>query len=267
MLKFKIGCLLSALSLALCCGGLAEADQLETWTNSIGMKFVRVPAGKFMMGENPPLSEGKRDEHPAHEVTIGRPFYMGAHEVTQAQWEKVMGSNPSRHKGSDNPVDSVSWNDAQEFIRKLNRMENGASYRLPTEAEWEHAARAGTRTRYFLATMSPLFPTLHGSRKTPAGRRILWARKSLMRGEFATPLEMSGNGLACAGKRAESHKSRQLNGLRKPACLGATYTRTIEASPRILAMIHAWRVFSRQRAASPAILADVSRQLAEGISG
>lgn len=138
--------------------GLAKSGQLETHTNSIGMKFVLVPAGKFIMGENLPLSEGKGDERPAHEVTISRPFYMGQHEVTQEQWEKVMGGNPSMHPGQANPVDSVSWNDAQAFIRKLNQMEGHSRYRLPTEAEWEYAARAGTGTRYFFGNDEALLP-------------------------------------------------------------------------------------------------------------
>lgn len=147
MSRLRIACFMMALLLP----GfrIADAAQLENHVNSIGMKFVRVPAGTFTMGENPPLSEGKSDEHPAHEVTISKPFYIGIHEVTQKQWRDVMGSNPSRHKGGDNPVDSVSWNDAQEFIRRLNQREGHSRYRLPSEAEWEYAARGGAKTRYF----------------------------------------------------------------------------------------------------------------------
>ena len=122
----------------------------EKHTNSIGMQFVKIPAGVFMMGEDPSLNgEGKDDEHPQHEVMISRPYFIGAHEVTQKQWQTVMGNNPSFHKGENNPVDSVSWNDVQEFIKKLNQKEGHQRYRLPTEAEWENAARAGTTTRYF----------------------------------------------------------------------------------------------------------------------
>lgn len=128
---------------------IANAAQLENHTNSIGMKFVRIPAGTFIMGENLPLSEGKDDERPAHEVTISKPFYIAIHEVTQKQWRDVMGSNPSLHKGDENPVDSVSWKDAQKFISRLNRREGHSRYRLPTEAEWEYAARGGAKTRYF----------------------------------------------------------------------------------------------------------------------
>jgi formylglycine-generating enzyme required for sulfatase activity len=84
------------------------------------------------------------DEEPSHEVQITRGFEMGKYEVTQAQWYVVMDANPSHFNGPDLPVETVSWNDAQEFIGKLNAMNDGYRYRLPTEAEWEYAARAGT---------------------------------------------------------------------------------------------------------------------------
>ena len=115
--------------------------------NSIGMEFVLIPAGSFLMGD--PKAEGYFAEvKRPHRVNITRPFYLGKYEVTQEQWERVMGSNPSRFKGRDNPVESVSWNDAQEFVRRLNAMEGHRRYRLPTEAEWEYAARAGSTTAY-----------------------------------------------------------------------------------------------------------------------
>ncbi|MDA7492640.1 formylglycine-generating enzyme family protein [bacterium] len=109
---------------------------------SIGMEFKLIPAGTFIMGEG--------DQ--AHEVTLTKPFWMGVHEVTQAQYEQVMGVNPSKYKGADNPVETVSWEDAVEFCRKLSELpaekEAGNVYRLPTEAEWEYACRAGTNTKY-----------------------------------------------------------------------------------------------------------------------
>ena len=90
------------------------------------------------------------NEHPQHEVTITEPFYMGVYEVTQAQWLAVMENNPSEYSVCDGcPVDRVSWNDAQEFISKLNALENTDKYRLPTEAEWEYAARGGTTTIWY----------------------------------------------------------------------------------------------------------------------
>jgi formylglycine-generating enzyme required for sulfatase activity len=111
--------------------------------NSIGMEFVRIPAGEFLMGSN-----NYDNEKPPHRVRISRAFYLGQYEVTQAQWQVVMGTNPSRFKGETLPVEQVSREDAQEFIRCLNAKEGGAKYRLPTEAEWEYAARAGTTTAY-----------------------------------------------------------------------------------------------------------------------
>ena len=84
-----------------------------------------------------------------HEVRISKPFYLGKYEVTQKEWQAVMGSNPSRFTGDANlPVESVSWQDVQAFIQKLNAKEGGTRYRMPTEAEWEYAARAGTTTTY-----------------------------------------------------------------------------------------------------------------------
>ncbi|GHV58266.1 hypothetical protein FACS189460_5780 [Deltaproteobacteria bacterium] len=124
------------------------ATRPQTYTNSLGTEFVLIPAGTFVMG-SPPEDESAYDwEKPAHQVTISRPFYLSKYEVTQAQWEEVMGSNPSYFKGRDNPVENVSWEDVQEFIKRLNQMEGTNKYRLPTEEEWEYAARAGSQTRY-----------------------------------------------------------------------------------------------------------------------
>jgi formylglycine-generating enzyme required for sulfatase activity len=105
-------------------------------------EFVQVPAGEFVMGSE--SSEAFPDEKPVHRVRITKAFELGKYEVTQAQWEAAMGSTPSNFKGADRPVEQVSWNDAQEFLSKLNERKDGYRYRLPTEAEWEYAARAGT---------------------------------------------------------------------------------------------------------------------------
>ncbi len=120
-----------------------------TYTNSIGMEFVLIPAGEFEMGA--PTNEAGRDndEGPVHQVALQHAFYMGTYEVTQVQWRAVMGSDPAFFTGDDNlPVEMVSWDDVQEFIRKLNAKEGTDKYRLPSEAEWEYACRAGTTTRY-----------------------------------------------------------------------------------------------------------------------
>jgi len=119
----------------------------KTHRNSIGMEFVLIPAGTFQMGSDD--SNAYEDEKPVHTVRLTQPFYLGKHEVTQGQWQAVMGNNPSRFTGDPSrPVETVSWDDVQEFIRRLNSREGGAMYRLPTEAEWEYAARAGTTTRW-----------------------------------------------------------------------------------------------------------------------
>ena len=112
------------------------------------MEFVLIQPGEFDMGS--PANEAGRydDEGPVHHVKISEPFYLGKYEVTQKQWHEVMGYNPSYFKGDDLPVENVSWDDVQEFIKKLNKKENTHKYRLPSEAEWEYAARAGTTTRY-----------------------------------------------------------------------------------------------------------------------
>ena len=117
-----------------------------THRNSIGMDFVLVPAGSFTMGSTDRGHEG--DEQPLHRVTISKPFYLGKYEVTQGQWQAVMGKTPSRYKNPKRPVEQVSWDDVQAFIRTLNAKEGGTRYRLPTEAEWEYAARAGSTTAY-----------------------------------------------------------------------------------------------------------------------
>jgi formylglycine-generating enzyme required for sulfatase activity len=115
-------------------------------SNGVQTQMVYVPGGTFLMGS--PLSETGRDkdEGPQSNATVSN-FYMSKYEVTQAQYEAVMGTNPSGFKGDNLPVDSVSWNDAVEFCRKLSRA-SGREYRLPTEAEWEYASRAGTTGPY-----------------------------------------------------------------------------------------------------------------------
>jgi len=118
-------------------------------TNSIGMRLVLIPPGEFQMGS--PAGDGvaSSDEKPHHNVRITKPFYLGVCEVTQEQYERVMAQNPSRFKGDpQRPVGYVSWTGAAEFCRKLSEKE-GVTYRLPTEAEWEYACRAGTTTRYY----------------------------------------------------------------------------------------------------------------------
>ena len=130
--------------------GLLKEKCYPACRNSLGMELVYVPAGSFMMGS--PSTEPQRSstEGPQRLVTIRQRFLMGRHEVTQGQYEAVMGTNPSSFKncGKDCPVERVSWNDAKEFIKRLNDRNDGFVYSLPTEAEWEYAARAGTTTAF-----------------------------------------------------------------------------------------------------------------------
>jgi len=121
----------------------------DKFTNSIGMSFVFINPGTFMMG-SPSGESGRGSDETLHQVTLTRGYYMQTTEVTQGQWRRVMGNNPSEFNncGDDCPVEQVSWEDAQKFIRKLNQIEKHNRYRLPTEAEWEYACRAGTTTPF-----------------------------------------------------------------------------------------------------------------------
>jgi formylglycine-generating enzyme required for sulfatase activity len=113
----------------------------------VSMKLALIPAGKFTMGSPDGEKDRSGNEGPQREVTISNPFYMGVYEVTQEQYEQVMGKNPSSFKGAQNPVESVSWDEAVEFCTKLSQ-KTGKTVRLPTEAEWEYACRAGSKTRF-----------------------------------------------------------------------------------------------------------------------
>jgi formylglycine-generating enzyme required for sulfatase activity len=108
------------------------------------VEFVEIQPGTFRMGCSPGDEQCLDTETPAHMVSITKGFYLGRYEVTQAQWQAAMGKNPSQFKGDTRPVERVSWNDVQGFIANLNARKDGYHYRLPTEAEWEYAARAGS---------------------------------------------------------------------------------------------------------------------------
>jgi len=125
-----------------------KATLMDTYTNSLGMNFRLLSSGAFMMGS--PVDEpGRHKNEEQHQVILTRSFYMQTTTVTQMQWKAVIGSNPSyfQKSGGNCPVEKVSWDDVQVFITELNKKREG-TYRLPTEAEWEYAARAGSTTAY-----------------------------------------------------------------------------------------------------------------------
>ena len=125
----------------------SEKVELIDLGQRVKLEMVLIPAGKFVMGTPDPEKNRKVYGETQHEVTLTKPFYMGKYEVTLEQWNAVMGKNPIRGRGAKLPVDKVSWEECQEFVKKLNAKTNGG-YRLPTEAEWEYACRAGTTTEY-----------------------------------------------------------------------------------------------------------------------
>ena len=147
-----------------------------------GSGFVRIPAGEFMMGSR----NGKPDEQPVHRVVISKGLEMGKFEVTQAQWEAVMrraharvapgeaaeASAPSHFKGPSLPVENVSWHEVQQFLRMLNARDDRFEYRLPTEAEWEYACRAGS-TGDYAGTLDAMawYESNSGGQTRPVGRK------------------------------------------------------------------------------------------------
>ncbi len=128
---------------------LSPPAQAQTIKNKLGMQFVLIPKGSFTMG-SPKSEPGRQWNEKQHRVVISKSFYMQETEVTQGQWEKLVGFNPSSFPklGKSYPVDTISWNEAMEFIQVLNKWEGTNKYRLPTEAEWEYAARAGSTTAF-----------------------------------------------------------------------------------------------------------------------
>jgi formylglycine-generating enzyme required for sulfatase activity/tRNA A-37 threonylcarbamoyl transferase component Bud32 len=156
----------------------------NNFTNSLGMRFVLIPPGTFLMG-SPKEEEGRLDDEIQHKVTLTQGFYMGVHLVTQEQWQEIMGANPSFFKGGKNlPVEEVSWDDCQEFIKKLRKQES-KPYRLPTEAEWEYACRAGTTTPFHLGqTISTDQANYDGTRTYGNGKKGAARAKTTPVGSF-----------------------------------------------------------------------------------
>ena len=157
----------------------------KNFTNSIGMKFVWIPPGSFVMGS--PKEELLRvaNDEIQHKVSLTKGFYMGVHLVTQEQWKEIMGNNPSEFKGEKNlPVEMVSWNDCQEFIKNL-RKKCKKNYRLPTEAEWEFACRAGTTTPFhFGETISADLANYNGDEIYGHGKKGVFRKRTTPVGSF-----------------------------------------------------------------------------------
>jgi formylglycine-generating enzyme required for sulfatase activity len=196
----------------------AVTAPLKEVENSVGMKLVLIPAGKFKMG-SPADEDGYfRDQGPVHDVEITRPFFLGAHEVTQGQYEKVMGANPSSFAATGNdkasrdrvigldtstfPVDSVSWHDAVAFCAKLTALPEekaaGRAYRLPTEAEWEYACRAGSSTPFHSGdSLSSKQANFNGNFPSGGGDRGPYLQRTCPVGSYAANVfglhDMHGN--------------------------------------------------------------------------
>ena len=151
----------------------AEAPRAGELREFDGMEFVWIPAGEFLMGST--SAEADDDESPVTRVRISRGYWLGRHEVTQAEWQGVMGTNPSWFDecGPNCPVEQVSWEDAQAFIARLNAAVGQVRYRLPTEAEWEHAARAGTAGDRYSDNLDGIawYDGNSGERTHPVGRK------------------------------------------------------------------------------------------------
>jgi formylglycine-generating enzyme required for sulfatase activity len=149
----------------------SQQPNKESFTNSIGIKFVLIPKGKFLMG-SPDSEVGRRTNETQHQVTISQSFYLGSTEVTQAQWQKVMGNKPSFFKGDELPVERISWKEAFEFCKQLSEMPEekkaGRKYRLPTEAEWEYSCRAGTTTPFHFGSQ------LNGTQANCNGKGVVY---------------------------------------------------------------------------------------------
>ncbi len=155
----------------------------DSLTNSLGMKFAWIPPGNFVMG-SPVTEEGRNGDETQHKVTLTKGFFLGIYPVTQAVWKKVLGNNPSRFQGDDFPVENVTWNDCQQFLRKLSAIE-GHPYRLPTEAEWEYACRAGTITPFsFGETISTEQVNYNGNFPYAKGKKGVYREKTTPIGSF-----------------------------------------------------------------------------------
>jgi formylglycine-generating enzyme len=152
-------------------------DEAGLWA-AFAVRGVRhalrwIPPGTFLMG-SPADEAGRYDDEPQHRVTLSQGYWLGETAVPQALWQAVMGENPSRFKGAERPVERVSWDDCQSFIARLNELKPGLALRLPTEAEWEYACRAGTTTAFHFGNqITPEMVNYHGNYPYAGGEKGL----------------------------------------------------------------------------------------------
>jgi formylglycine-generating enzyme required for sulfatase activity len=173
-----------------------KKDPPKNFTNSIGMTFVWIPPGTFLMG-SPKEEKGRSGNETQHKVTLTKGYYMGIYTVTQEQWKEVMGNNPSDFKGEKNlPVEKVSWDDCQEFIKKL-RDKDKKLYRLPTEAEWEYSCRAGTKTPFYFGETISTDQVNYNGNVDGNGKEGVYRKKTTPVGSFPANAfglyDMNGN--------------------------------------------------------------------------
>ncbi len=195
IMKNTICCFIKIIRLCLfCCSLAAFTSGLllaaeKTYRNYLGMEFVLIPAGEFMMG-SPPHEPHRSELEVQHKVIISQPFYMQTTEVTLKQWRALMGKKLfGRRKGTDDhPVTKVSWYDCQDFIAKLNARNEGV-YRLPTEAEWEYACRAGTATAYTWGDKADCSRAMYANNRMKARECIDYVKSRLMTVNQAAPVK------------------------------------------------------------------------------
>jgi len=165
--------------------GLKAVEEDVALGGGATLTLVLVPAGEFTIGS--PRGEAQRNsDEEQKRVTMARPFWIGKHEVTQEQWQAVMGNDPSHSRGARNPVERVSWNDIQGFLQRLNAKVRGGEFALPTEAQWEYACRAGTSTPFcFGKTISTDQANYDGDYTYGTGRQGEYRERPIAVGTFA----------------------------------------------------------------------------------
>src|SRR6188768_2439209 len=165
---WPVACLLGASTIV---SLLIFAAPMASQSPPASLEFVPIPPGEFLMGCMADDITCYSDEKPAHPVKITKQFELGKYEVTQAQWKAINGGQPSSFSGAARPVEMVSWNEIQGFLSKLNQRRDGFRYRLPTEAEWEYAARAGSNSAQEANPESGWYDRNAGGQTHPVGQK------------------------------------------------------------------------------------------------